>query len=55
MKIPPKSEDLKRLEFFLDREPSEVIRLKIMFDDLIRRDVGPLYEWKQAQAKAAKV
>ncbi len=52
MKILPKSEDQKRLEFFLDREPSEVIRLKLMFDDLIRRDVGPLYEWKQAQAKA---
>ncbi len=53
MKILPKSEDHQRLEFFLDREPSEVVRLKLAFEDLIRRDVGPLYEWKQAQAKAA--
>ncbi len=52
MKIIPKSEEHQRLEFFLDREPSEVIRLALAFRDLIPRDVGPLYEWKQAQAKA---
>ncbi len=40
------------MEFFLDREPAEVIRLTLAFRDLIARDVGVLYEWKQAKVRA---
>ncbi len=37
------------MTFFRDREPSEVARLTLCFQDLVAKDAGALYDWKMAR------